>query len=123
MTYARLWAIYVLPIWYDVGLFSEEKATPTDVLVGICILLTVFGIACLIVAVLVIFKSRRGKDDRYDDQDVELDEEPMTQHYVYVQDTGEDDDAGVHIIDVEMDYTLMHNRSEQETPYEELNSI
>lgn len=92
-------------------------------LVGICILLTVFGIACLIVAVLVIFKTRRGKDDRYDDQDVELDEEPMTQHYVYVQDSSEDDDAGVQVIGVEMDYTVMHSRSEQETPYEELNSI
>lgn len=103
--------------------FSEEKATPTDVLVGIGILLTVFWVACLIVAVLVIFKTRRGNDDRYDDQDVELDEEPMTQHYVYVQDTGEYDDAGVHIIGVEMDYTVMHSRSEQETPYEELNSI
>nr|XP_034322749.1 uncharacterized protein LOC105319714 [Crassostrea gigas] len=102
---------------------NQEKATPTDVLVGICILLTVFGIACLIVAVLVIFKTRRGNDDRYDDHDVELDEEHMTQHYVYVQDSSEDDDAGVQVIGVEMDYTVMHSRSEQETPYEELNSI
>lgn len=47
----------------------------------------------------------------------------MTQHYVYVQDTGEDDDAGVQVIGVEMDYTVMHSRSEQETPYEDLNSI
>lgn len=92
-------------------------------LVGIYILLTVFRIACVIVAVLVIFKTRRGNDDRYDDQNVELDEEPMTQHYVYVQDTGEDNDAGVQVIGVEMDYTVMHSRSEQETPYEELNSI
>uniref|UniRef100_K1QJJ6 Uncharacterized protein n=1 Tax=Magallana gigas TaxID=29159 RepID=K1QJJ6_MAGGI len=98
---------------------KEEKATPTDVLVGICILLTVFGIACLIVAVLVIFKTRRGNDDRYDDHDVELDEEHMTQHYVYVQDSSEDDDAGVQVIGVEMDYTVMHSRSEQEMPYED----
>lgn len=92
-------------------------------LVGICNLLTVFGIACLIVAVLVIFKTRRGNDDRYDDHDVELDEEHMTQHYVYVQDSSEDDDAGVQVIGVEMDYTVMHSRSEQEMPYEELNSF
>lgn len=58
-----------------------------------------------------------------EDQDGQLDDEHMTQHYVYVQDTGEDSDVRVQYIDVEMDYTVMHSRSEQEPPYEELNSI
>lgn len=77
MIYVWFWLIYVLLIWYDVGFFLEEKVILIDVFVGICILLIVFGIVCLIVVVFVIFKICWGNDDRYDDYDVELDEEYM----------------------------------------------
>lgn len=79
-----------------------------------CILSTLFGITGLLLAVLIIFKTRRKnkhKKDANGDQNVQVEEQLMTQHYDDVHGTG-----------VERGYTTM-GRSDQETPYEELNSI
>lgn len=98
-------------------LISDDGSSLTGVLLGMCILSALFGITGLLVAALIIFKTRRKNRHKKDADGVqnvqleELEEQNMTQHYDDVHGTG-----------VERGYTTV-GPSDQETPYEELNSI
>uniref|UniRef100_K1R177 Uncharacterized protein n=1 Tax=Magallana gigas TaxID=29159 RepID=K1R177_MAGGI len=95
----------------------KDDPSLTGVLLGMCILSALFGITGLLVAALIIFKTRRKNRHKKDANGVqnvqleELEEQNMTQHYDDVLGTG-----------VERGYTTV-GPSDQETPYEELNSI
>lgn len=76
-------------------------------------------------AVIVIFKTRCGNKhqrDTYGDQNIQLEEKLITQHYENVQGTEADGDITVQYTDVEGDYTTL-DRPDQETVYDELKSI
>lgn len=112
-------------------LISEDGAKLTDAIVVICILSTLFGITCLVVAVIVICKTRYGNKNQKDtngDQTIQLEEKLMTEHYENVQGTGTcgdvtvQGDVRVQSTDVDCDYTTLE-RPDHETVYEELKSI
>ncbi|XP_052692708.1 uncharacterized protein LOC128170987 [Crassostrea angulata] len=112
-------------------LISEDGAKLTDAIVVICILSTLFGITCLVVAVIVICKTRYGnknQKDTHGDQTIQLEEKLMTEHYENVQGTGTcgdvtvQGDVRVQSSDVDCDHTTLE-RPDHETVYEELKSI
>eukprot|EP00105_Crassostrea_gigas_P021864 XP_011441165.1 PREDICTED: uncharacterized protein LOC105337926 [Crassostrea gigas] len=110
---------------------KQDGTKPTDAIVVICILSTLFGITCLVVAVIVICKTRYGNKNQKDtngDQTFQLEEKLMTEHYENVQGTGTcgdvtvQGDVRVQSTDVDCDYTTLE-RPDHETVYEELKSI